>query len=583
MAYCRKCGTKLNDGANYCPNCGADNSYHSSNKGSKKKRIMFLVLLLGIVLLGAVGWYLSHTTEADQYSLEKLALVIKDADCISDFHEGLAFFNKDNKAGVVNKMGEIIVEPTYDVEPDILNSFYKDGVAIVHKNEKYGFIDKDGKEIIPCEYEEAFPFAEGMAVVKKRGKYGFVDKKGQVIVSFSYDNAYSFSGGLALVNKDGKFGYINIKGEAVIPLTFDNANSFIGELAIVEKGGCYSIINKKGDVVKVFKTGWLRDFSDGLAIYENEENDEIKYGFIDEKGSLVIPRNYYSYRGCYGDFRDGYATVFKYEEEKFGVIDKSGKTIIPFMFDFIEENSEGLFCVNKDGKRGFYDTNGNCVIPCKYDNANSFSEGLAAVQQGNLWGFVDKSGNMIIQTLFDEVNNFSDNLAIVKKDGKYGIIDKTGKSTFSSQELGLSDTQKVESEGTNEDGITAEESGDIHEYGKNSNSYQHVDVSPILTECYENIASIQSNIVVECSNFVTEGSKNLDTFGYEKLQSRFVMVVADMKKQAEKVFDNCISQLISVGASDAVENVKAEKIKFKETVSSLERQALQKVETAQYR
>ena len=76
-------------------------------------------------------------------------------DCISDFHEGLAFIEKDKKVGVINKMGEIVVEPTYDAIPCLNFLRYMNGFAIVQKNGKYGFIDKKGKEIVSCEYEEA--------------------------------------------------------------------------------------------------------------------------------------------------------------------------------------------------------------------------------------------------------------------------------------------------------------------------------------------------------------------------------------------------------------------------------------------
>ena len=213
MAYCGKCGTELNDGAKFCPNCGTSvNTSVPSTVGGRKlfsKRIVIsiIALVLGIVILGTIGWYYSQNY-ADSYSLEKLALVVKDVDGISDFHEGLAFFEKNKKLGVVNKMGEIVVEPTYDAEMLISEFSYNEGLARVRKNGKYGFIDKDGKEIISCDYEEVDPFTEGVSAVKKNGKYGFINKKGQVVIPLIYDYASSFSEGLSVVTKNGKSGYI---------------------------------------------------------------------------------------------------------------------------------------------------------------------------------------------------------------------------------------------------------------------------------------------------------------------------------------------------------------------------------------
>jgi hypothetical protein len=345
-------------------------------------------------------------------------------DCISDFHEGLAFVEKDKKVGVINKMGEIVVEPTYDAVPNLNSLRYENGFAIVQKNGKYGFIDKKGKEIVSCEYEVAEPFSsEGFSAVKKNGKYGFIDKTGHVIIDFIYDNASSFSEGLSSVRKNEKFGYIDNKGETVIPFVYSKASSFYGNVAIVVKDDKYSIIDKAGNVIKNFNSGIIDDYSDGLAAYA--EYAEAEYGYIDEKGNLVIR--------CAdgGAFKDGYASVLDYNEKKIGVIDKSGKTILPFIFDYVKDISEGLFCVLKDDKYGYYDNSGKCVIQCEYEEANSFSEGLAVIsKEGRTYGYIDKSGLEVISPVFDSAHDFSEGLAVVKKNGLYGYIDKNGNSTF---------------------------------------------------------------------------------------------------------------------------------------------------------
>ena len=43
---------------------------------------------------------------------------------------------------------------------------------------------------------------------------------------------------------------------------------------------------------------------------------------------------------------------------KYGFIDKSGKVVIEPQFDYAEPFSEGLACLEKDGKLGYLDKNG---------------------------------------------------------------------------------------------------------------------------------------------------------------------------------------------------------------------------------
>lgn len=438
--FCAKCGNERGGAEKYCSQCGSpydqipsSSDIQVSNSKSKKGWLVAVVISLLALAIGGAAWYYwgKIGNPNNKYSLEELAKTAVKCDYISDFHEGLAFIVKDNKLGVMNKMGNIIVEPTYDSEMIYYDSYFNDGIAKVRRNGKYGFIDKDGKEIIPCVYEDAMNLQEGLIAVKKNEKYGYIDKNGQIIIPFIYESANDFSEGMTSVKKNGKYGYINKKGETVIPFTYDYAESFNGNVAIVNND---CIIDKEGKVIKQFKSGMLRDFSEGLAIYENEENDEIRYGFVDESGNLVIPRDFYSYRGIYNYFNKGYAIVYKYEEEKFGVIDKTGKTIIPYSFDFIEDDfSEGLFRVNKDGKIGFYDNHGKCVIPCKYDAATPFSEELASVKEGDLWRYIDRSGQLVIPSIYDDAHSFSEGLAVVQKDGIYGFVDKKGNSTFDIQ------------------------------------------------------------------------------------------------------------------------------------------------------
>lgn len=61
-------------------------------------------------------------------------------------------------------------------------------------------------------------------------------------------------------------------------------------------------------------------------------------------------------------------------------------------FDGAGNFSEGLACVNKDGKWGYIDANGKLVIPYKYDEAFNFYKGRAIVRKGDKWTTVDKDG-----------------------------------------------------------------------------------------------------------------------------------------------------------------------------------------------
>ncbi|MCD4705125.1 WG repeat-containing protein, partial [bacterium] len=121
---------------------------------------------------------------------------------------------------------------------------------------------------------------------------------------------------------------------------------------------------------------------------------------------------------------EGIAAVEK--DDKWGFIDKSGKLVIEYQFDFATGFEEGLSVVHKDNKRGFIDKSGNIVIGYHYDIAGGFKEGLAEVENFNAIGFIDKSGNLVIDYQFRYSWGFKEGLAPVRGYDKWGYIDKSG-------------------------------------------------------------------------------------------------------------------------------------------------------------
>jgi hypothetical protein len=82
--------------------------------------------------------------------------------------------------------------------------------------------------------------------------------------------------------------------------------------------------------------------------------------------------------------------------------------------------------VSKDGMWGFIDKTGKEVIPCIYDMVYLFSDGFAKVEQSRRSGFVDKTGNEVFPCIFNEAESFSDGLASVLLGNAMGYIDKEG-------------------------------------------------------------------------------------------------------------------------------------------------------------
>ena len=155
--------------------------------------------------------------------------------------------------------------------------------------------------------------------------------------------------------------------------------------------------------------------------------DGDRYGFRREDGTVIAP-NIYRF---VGQFTDGYCRVML-DDGQCGLIDSTGREVVPCLYDAVEYPSEGRVLVNKDGLFGFTDMEGRVVIPLQYFQAGSFSEGYAPVlvATGSLQTactFIDTLGHRLFAPDYENLQPFSCGHAIVRRDGRWGAVDHTGR------------------------------------------------------------------------------------------------------------------------------------------------------------
>jgi len=293
-----------------------------------------------------------------------------------------------------------------------------------------GFIDINGTEVIPPQFSDANHFSEGLAPAQEvdSGKWGYIDRTGSFIIPPQFKYAFPFSEGLAEVwfDPSGE-GYIDDTGQVII----NGSGGFVRDGLIRIRAKDKTIFaDKSGSVL--FEVPYDAYQVGGGLIAFNLDN--AKMGFMDRQGKVVIQPVYH--RTLYWadrQFAERITAVGggSYDKRKYGFIDKSGRTVVDFQFDWAEQFFDGLAMVAKEHKYGYINTAGEVAIPMQFDEADHFSEGLAAVLVGDRWGFIDTQGRMVIapQYLSRVWGNpmiFSEGLAAVRTETGTGFINKAG-------------------------------------------------------------------------------------------------------------------------------------------------------------
>ena len=231
---------------------------------------------------------------------------------------------------------------------------------------------------------------------EENGKYGFKDQGGTVIVPPVYDIVSGFTEGLAAVKKDKKWGYVDLTGMEITPFVYNNAYHFSEGLARVKKGSRYGFIDRTGKLVIKAIYSAATDFQNGIAFVMKNETEFTSFGGI---SSFMGPSIHFQLGGITRNSSDpGWliSDVITYKVQ--GLIDKTGKMIIPFKYRSIEKLTDNLFKVQHPGysRFGIYDiVKGKLIIPVRFGSIILLEDGTFEARTGTKLTYFSQNGNKI--------------------------------------------------------------------------------------------------------------------------------------------------------------------------------------------
>ena len=149
-------------------------------------------------------------------------------------------------------------------------------------------------------------------------------------------------------------------------------------------------------------------------------------------------------------FCDGYAKVGIWENDrmKWGLIDRSGKTIVEPVWEECIYDSDGLIrvCRGVDlsgleigeayyptdgGIWAVFGTDGKVIIPFQYTQIRTFRYGYAVVELHgrNGVGMIDAKGNLVLPICYDSLSDCNKHgFIIAGESGRFGIINLKGET-----------------------------------------------------------------------------------------------------------------------------------------------------------
>lgn len=322
-------------------------------------------------------------------------------------YEYFKLYKGDNKVGIIDKNGDIVIEPEYS-EIYIPNQA-KDVFFCLIDDDNQKIIDKTGKELFKefenVSYilisENSLEMEKSVLSYEKDGRIGLIDYSGSILTDAIYEAVSSLPNkpGCILVRKDGLYGVIDSTGNIIIEAKY---NTITGDEYSSEKDG-------------YLKTGY---------IISTKTDTGILYGYIDYKGNMLVePKYELISRPLVNNTEDIYL-VYR-EKGKRGVI-KNSKVIMKPRYQFINYyDTSKIFIVTKNGKYGFYNINGDEILAPDYTSYSVAGNYICVSQNENMMLY-DLHGNLVNRNKYKSILETGNPSFFIAQDnsGLYSIISK---------------------------------------------------------------------------------------------------------------------------------------------------------------
>lgn len=393
-----------------------------------KKIILIAILVLGVLLV-SVGIFLGvgkdrKTNLLNEFTISSKYLVRVRDNLISSDGKKYTYYDLNGK-----KLLELESEnEIFDFEVfKLMNS--KDDLFVSTKDDvTYGVIDSSKKEVLPNKYHSVFIVSKNCFIVEnENNSYSVVNASGVNLFETNYDRYINYdNAGVALVSGD-KWSIIDQNGNLVSKVNYSYVVDYSYDKA---KTKAVVLVGQYGD-----------DTSD-IYIFKNES-----LNIIEKVGSSIFVKDKYIYYAVSDGTFSSYDIVSGNVKKKvvvdfslngmittvssgglLGYKSTDGKIVIKEQYQ-VEGTTDftkyGLAVVSLNDLKGVIDKTGKQIIPCKYKTIYVFSGNVFVVSDDDqTYYLIDNNDKKIYDTvLYDGVSDFivaynNDKCGIVNRDGK---------------------------------------------------------------------------------------------------------------------------------------------------------------------
>lgn len=295
-------------------------------------------------------------------------LTLESLEDYRELNHHLKFYAEDDKVGLINLQGKIIVPAMYDQIRKYQDDNNKRDKLIIEKDGKFGFLDAQLNILFPpiyrCSqdknihcYPEHNIFYKRYIKVYKNEKCGLINENGDSLISFKFDDILLIHDtmyvGINYRKEPNKSQYFWHRVESCI--VYDKHFNQVAELLnyeqieyngikrfIVKKDKKVGVLNHKGEIIVPLEYDHLSSQNGDYYVFKNE-----KCGMINLEGKILIPIEYERNMYFYGE------AIYVIQNGLIGVYSRKYKLIAKPQYKFKTWDMGKYVLTRADQSKGF--------------------------------------------------------------------------------------------------------------------------------------------------------------------------------------------------------------------------------------
>jgi hypothetical protein len=378
----------------------------------------------------------------------------------------LLTFIERGRFGLMLGEGQVFIHPNYDSIPEEYKCELTQAQFVkVFKKHKATLFSMDSVPVSDGEFDDAEYFSDGIIKVYKGGKQGLIALSGYQILGARYENISPMTPNLLSIQQGNRFYLFTTKGQKIDIPALDEVFSS-GKFIACRLGEKYALI-RENDVLKSLQnedpdlefkySSILKVGKDKLLLFQKEEVNflssnkvlvikaktgskilDCPWGIMVENGNAVnvidttgnvLPQDYEAIR-IHGNM------AIARLQNKYGIIDRSGKPFLDFNYDsislllrnsFLARRGTKKYLVFESGKKMYFSGNRQPEV-LRFSTPKGIFASYFMVLTDSLdrKAVFSKQGKQILPFLYDQISLLDQHLFSFVADKKVGIADTAG-------------------------------------------------------------------------------------------------------------------------------------------------------------